>query len=110
MVGAHLWGSPPPRPLTHAFAHPSPSLPKCRLGPLVSLQGLRSHPEQGKSRPKDATRLLEPGQADGRPRSVEWQAREGVSAPHMAGLAAGDREAARERLDIRDRTPVPGRN
>lgn len=32
------------------------------------------------------------------------------SAARTAGLAAGDREPAREILDFRDSTPVPGRN
>lgn len=54
-----------PCPLTHTFAYPSPSQVPAPLSPLPPRPELT--PDQGKSRPKDVTSVLEQGQADGRP-------------------------------------------
>lgn len=54
-----------PCPLTRTFAYPSPSQVPAPLSPLPPRPELT--PEQGQSRPKDVTSVLEQGQADGRP-------------------------------------------
>lgn len=66
----------PRRPLTHTPLPLTSSFPTIFL-PILGPPRPRITPEKGKWRPKDLTRLLEWGQADGSPRSVRQQARGG---------------------------------